>query len=88
MLVEALEITSKHPNASLSEKLDLTSNSLTKFALVGALQPNDVLETIHALGTMQEFKCEYANVHDILSKHEYYPLNLVFASHAGTHSCP
>jgi hypothetical protein len=80
VLLKALEITRKHSNASLSEKLHLTRNSVTKLALVGALRPNDVLETIYALGTMQEFKCEYASVHDILSKREYYPLNLVFTS--------
>jgi len=67
-------------DSDMLDKLSQTTNSLQKFALVGAIQPNDSLEFIHSLGRSKTFKCTSAsvNVQDILSKQEHYPLNLVF----------
>lgn len=80
VFLEAQQISQNNPNAGIWKKLSLTSNSLTKYALVGAIQSNDALETIYSSKTMKTFKSPSSNV---LSNPANYPLNLVFARKPG-----
>jgi hypothetical protein len=68
-------------NADITKLLSLTTTlAVTKFALVQAIQPSDILTSITSLGKMKEYKCSSANVdvNTILNKKENYPVKLVF----------
>jgi hypothetical protein len=56
------------------------ASTVLKFALVRAIQPGDVLETIHSLGRMKEYRCKTArvDVRSITTDRSNYPMNLTF----------
>ena len=77
---ELERIRRENKNAEVAGKLGKTTHSLVMCALVGAIQPNDVLESIHSLGRMKKYKCDTrVDIQDILSDSMNYPINLVFA---------
>lgn len=81
IFIEMKQISKNNPEADIQEKIALVSDHpLAKYALVGALKPEDKLETIHSqrLGQVETFELSSTDVWEILSEKENCPLNLTF----------